>query len=256
MPETDFSDVTEVPGLAVSRVQLARTYHRYEFAREHVRGAVLELACGAGQGLAYLARAADRVVGGDRTAANIDLARVAHGARFPLLLLDACRLPFADASFDSVVLLEALYYLPDADGAVAECARVLRHDGRLVVSSVNCAWPDFGRSIHSTRYYTSREIGELLARHGFGPRLYGAFAEATGPVARARSMVRRLALRLGLVPGSLRAKALLKRFFYGPLLRQPARLDDGAASGERADPIRADDVDTRHSILYAVGVRA
>lgn len=252
----DYGDVTEVPGLAVSRVQLARTYHRYEVARSYVGGKdVLEVACGAGQGLGYLAREARSVVGGDYTASNLVTARRTHGGRAGLVRLDAEALPFAAARFDVVLLLEALYYLADAERAVGELVRVLRPRGRVVVSSVNRAWPDFGRSIRSTKYFDSRELAELLRAHGLDVEIFGAFAEGTGPAATARSLVRRAAMRLGLVPGSLRAKAVLKRFFYGPLLRQPETLDPDVRTGERLDPIAPGVTDTRHSILYAVGVR-
>ncbi len=259
MPELaarDYADVTEVPGLAVSRIQLARTYHRYEVARSYARGKdVLEVACGAGQGLGYLAREARSVIGGDYTASNVATAHRSHDSRIRLVRLDAEALPFLAARFDVVLLLEALYYLPDAERAFAELVRVLRPGGRVVVSSVNRAWPDFGRSIRSTRYFDSRELADLMRAHGLDVELFGAFAEAAGPVATARSLLRRAAMRIGLVPGSLRAKAVLKRFFYGPLLRQPDTLDPDVRTGERLDPIAADAIDTRHSILYAVGAR-
>ena len=59
-----------------------------------------------------------------------------------------------------------------------------------------------------------------------------------------------------LVPGSLRAKATLKRFFYGSLLSQPAVLDASVATKEHLDPIPPGTVDARHSILYAVAARS
>ncbi|MGH2379082.1 MAG: methyltransferase domain-containing protein [Candidatus Limnocylindria bacterium] len=250
----DFGDVTEVPGLPVTRVQLARAYHRYEVARRHAGGKdVLEVACGTGQGLGYLAREARSVVGGDYTASNLVAARRTYQGRLPLVQLDAQALPFGRAAFDVVLVLEALYYFPDAEGAVAECVRVLRPGGRLVVSSVNPAWPDFGRSIRSTRYFDSRELADLLGVDGLGVQVFGAFAESSGPVAAARSLLRRTANRLGLVPGSLRAKAALKRFFYGPLQKGPAELDPAVVTGEPLDPVGPGVRDERHSILYAIG---
>lgn len=250
----DFAEVTEVPGLPVTRVQLARTYHRYEVARRHVRGGdVLEVACGAGQGLGYLAREARSVVGGDYTASNLVAARRTYQGRLPLVRLDAQRLPFPGATFDVVLALEALYYFPDAERAIAECVRVLRGGGRLVVSSVNRAWPDFGRSIRSTRYFDSRELADLLRSRALDAEMFGAFPESTGPAAAARSLLRRAANRLGLVPGSLRAKAALKRFFYGPLVPQPAELDPTIVTGVALVPIPPGARDERHSILYAIG---
>ena len=49
---------------------------------------------------------------------------------------DAHRLPYADASFDAVVLITVLGEIPDQDRAMAEIARVLKPDGRLVVGEL------------------------------------------------------------------------------------------------------------------------
>lgn len=49
---------------------------------------------------------------------------------------DAASLPFEAGSFDAVVLVTVLGEIPDQDAAVAEIARVLRADGRLVVGEL------------------------------------------------------------------------------------------------------------------------
>ena len=68
MAPTDFSTVTEVTGNRVTQDQLERLYHRYTFAAQYFDGMeVLEVACGTGQGLGYLAKKAKLVVGSDYT---------------------------------------------------------------------------------------------------------------------------------------------------------------------------------------------
>ena len=47
----------------------------------------------------------------------------------------AVRLPFADNTFDAVTCLEALEFMPDARAALAECVRVLRPGGLLLVTN-------------------------------------------------------------------------------------------------------------------------
>ena len=47
----------------------------------------------------------------------------------------AAALPFAAATFDAVTCLEALEFLPSARAALAECVRVLRPGGVLVVTN-------------------------------------------------------------------------------------------------------------------------
>jgi SAM-dependent methyltransferase len=49
----------------------------------------------------------------------------------------ALELPFEDASFDHVVSIGCLHHTGDLFGAVAECRRVLREGGRLVVMVYN-----------------------------------------------------------------------------------------------------------------------
>ena len=50
-------------------------------------------------------------------------------------IADVCALPFADGSFDIVTAMHMLYHAPDKGVAVSEIARVLRPDGRLIVTT-------------------------------------------------------------------------------------------------------------------------
>jgi len=49
---------------------------------------------------------------------------------------DAQSLPYADGSFDAVVLITVLGEIPDQDRALAEVTRVLRPGGRLIVGEM------------------------------------------------------------------------------------------------------------------------
>jgi len=49
---------------------------------------------------------------------------------------DACRLPFADASFDRVLCFEAMFHFPSRRTFFAEAARVLRPGGVLAASDI------------------------------------------------------------------------------------------------------------------------
>lgn len=55
--------------------------------------------------------------------------------RRPHVQADACALPFADERFDTVVCLEVLEYVWQADRAMLEFARVLRRGGTLILST-------------------------------------------------------------------------------------------------------------------------
>jgi hypothetical protein len=45
----------------------------------------------------------------------------------------------------------------------------------------------------------------------------------------ARSVLKRLAVRLGLIPKTMRGKRLFKRLFFGGLIQVPAEVTDGLA---------------------------
>jgi ubiquinone/menaquinone biosynthesis C-methylase UbiE len=102
---------------------------------------VLEVGCGTGVLTRRLARwpNVDSVVGVDVAPSLLDRARVLCAA-LPNVAFqdgDATALPFADATFDVVVLDSTLSHVPDAERAVAEAARVLRPNGVLAVFDGN-----------------------------------------------------------------------------------------------------------------------
>jgi ubiquinone/menaquinone biosynthesis C-methylase UbiE len=99
------------------------------------RGAVLEVAIGTGRNLPHYP-SDRRLTGIDLTPAMLTLARDRArdlGVEVALLVADAQALPFAVASFDSVVCTLGLNAIPDDQAAVGEMYRVLRPGGRLVL---------------------------------------------------------------------------------------------------------------------------
>ncbi|WP_376793542.1 class I SAM-dependent methyltransferase [Thermogemmatispora sp.] len=98
---------------------------------------VLELGCGLGDLLADLCERGYRCAAVERSpemvaAARTTLQRRRVGQPGQVLLGEAQHLPFADASFDTVVSTFPSDYIFDPD-TIAEVARVLRPGGRLVV---------------------------------------------------------------------------------------------------------------------------
>jgi SAM-dependent methyltransferase len=100
--------------------------------------AVLDIGCGGGR-LATLLTEAAQVTGIDIDDAALARARQRHAGlpQFGFVRMDAARLGFADASFDTVVILDSLDSFADPAAALAEAARVLAQDGRLMVTATN-----------------------------------------------------------------------------------------------------------------------
>jgi ubiquinone/menaquinone biosynthesis C-methylase UbiE len=106
---------------------------------------VLDLGCGAGRHAFEAYRRGARVI-----AADLDLKELAGvGDMFGAMRLegeavppaqaaavaaDATRLPFADGSFDAVIVAEILEHVPNDTAALAEVARVLRPGGVIAVT--------------------------------------------------------------------------------------------------------------------------
>lgn len=110
------------------------TEHR-AWACAHAKGDTLEVAVGTGLNLP-LYDADVRLTAIDLSPEMLDVAKHrADELERPVDLreADAHRLPFADASFDTVVCTYSLCNIPDPHRAVGEMRRVLRSGGKLVL---------------------------------------------------------------------------------------------------------------------------
>jgi ubiquinone/menaquinone biosynthesis C-methylase UbiE len=243
--------VTEVPGASATAQQLAMLQTRYRLMTEMAKGRdVLELACGPGMGLGLVAELANRLVGGDYDHCLLGMARAHYGDRIPLLRLDAHVLPFASASFDVVVLFEAIYYLQSVDRFLEEARRVLRVGGTLLLCTANKERPGFRPSPFSAAYYSAAELRGLLSRHGFEADVYAAFP--VGPALRrsGRSAARWLADAVGLGPNAKRA---LKRILFGERLSFPAEATEAMAEAVPLVPLTDGSTVADFQVLYSIG---
>ncbi|HEY5995420.1 MAG TPA: class I SAM-dependent methyltransferase [Candidatus Deferrimicrobiaceae bacterium] len=131
---------------------------------------ILDAGCGTG---GMLERLRDRrAVGIDFSPVAISHARTRGGLR--LCAGSVCGLPFRSASFDAVLALDVIYHeaVPDDALAVAECARVLRPGGDLIVQAPAYGWlaGSHDRETHGVRRYTVPRIRELVESAGLRVR--------------------------------------------------------------------------------------
>lgn len=171
-----------LPGIAHENYWFRRHEVVYRWVAPWCAGArVVDAGCGEGYGAALLADVATGVV-----AVDYDPTVVAHvRATYPRVTAvrgDLQRLPARDGAAEVVVTLQTIEHLHDQPGFVAECARVLRPSGTLVVSTPNRLTFSPGRDTplnpFHTRELTAAELAELLAPHFTVSRMLGV---AHGP---------------------------------------------------------------------------
>ena len=257
MGRCNFETVTEVPGLKASKEQLAMLYTRYAYAARLCSGKdVLEVACGSGPGLGYLATKARTVVGGDLTWNLLHVAHSHYGSRIPLVQLDAEALPFPEACFDVVLMYEAIYYLPKPELFLMECRRILRNGGKVILCSVNKEWSDFNPSPFFTRYFSAKELTAMFTHSQYTVEVNAGFlvAEQTLLV-RFASMLKRMAVGLRLIPKTMKGKEILKRIIFGPLVPLPLEVHEGMATYYPLVTIEDSTPVSRFKVLYATGTK-
>lgn len=252
----DYTTITELPGGDILPIQLQRLYQRYNFATTYCKDKdVLEVACGSGSGLALLSQYARTVTGGDIEDSNIKTASQTYQdtPQISLLKLDAHNLAFADNSLDVVLLYEAIYYLQDPSRFLSECRRVLRHNGVVIICTANKDWPDFNPSPFSHKYFSVPELRDLLLSHGFAVNFFASFPHhCDTPSEKIKSCIKRLAVKMHLMPKTMAGKAKLKRLFFGKLTPYPRKLQDGLTPYLEPVAIPADQIDKVHTAIFAV----
>jgi len=130
---------------------------------------VLEIGFGGGALLSALLDAGAQASGAEISEAMLERGKRRFGEKVPLVQASAEALPLADAAIDKAVSVNSLYFWPDPAGAMAELARVIRPDGRLVLCfelpEELRKWPGhrFG-----FRLFEVEEVKALMEQAGFG----------------------------------------------------------------------------------------
>lgn len=249
-----FADVTELPNELVSVEQLEKIYTRYHWAGNYCHGKrVLELACGGGQGLGYISNIAQTLWAGDFSEHLLEIVRDHYLGEIPICCLDAQSLPFSDNSFDVVILLEAIYYLPDAKKFVDECRRTLRTGGKVLVATANKDLYDFNPSPYSVNYYGVKELAELFQNKEFQTEFFGnTRIDSVSTRQRVLRPIKKLAVAMHLIPKTMEGKRMLKRLVFGKLQHMPSVLSSNVTPAGDIDLIPDDRPDTLHKTIFCV----
>ena len=142
---------------------------------------VLELATGTGLIAKNIVNAAAHIEASDTSAEMIrEAKRRNHSAKLYFSVQDMFCLPYADESFEVVIVSNALHIVPQPEKALAEIHRVLRDDGVLIAPTFTHAENSFfgnskafflklaGFPLHSR--WTSEEYLCFLQQNGWTVR--------------------------------------------------------------------------------------
>ena len=154
----------------------------YELIRSIVRHkTVLELATGTGLIAKNIVNAAAHIEATDASPEMIaEAKRDNRSAKLHFSVQDMFRLPYADKSFDVVIVSNALHIVPQPEKALAEIRRVLKGDGVLIAPTFTHAGNSFfgkvraffmklvGFPLHSG--WTSAEYLRFLRQNGWAVR--------------------------------------------------------------------------------------
>lgn len=161
----------------------AAAYERlYELLRPVVRHrTVLEPAAGTGLITKNIVNSAAHIEATDASPEMIaEAKRDNRSAKLHFSVQDMFRLPYADGSFDVIIVANALHIVPEPEKALSEIRRVLKDDGVLVAPTFTHADNAFfgrvkaffmklaGFPLHSK--WTSREYLAFLRENGWTVR--------------------------------------------------------------------------------------
>ena len=154
----------------------------YELIRPVVKDkTVLEVATGTGLIAKHIVKAAAHIEATDASVEMIaEAKRDNQSAKLHFSVQDMFRLPYADKSFDVVIVSNALHIVPQPEKALAEIHRVLKDDGVLIAPTFTHAGNSFSGKVRAFfmklagfplhRKWTSEEYLRFLRQNGWAVR--------------------------------------------------------------------------------------
>lgn len=250
----NYSTVTELPGQKATKEQLERLYTRYSIAQKFSNNKrILELACGPGLGLSLISKKAREVFACDIDKKILQYVKKNyHSEKIKIKNIDANnKLPFKDNSFDTVLLLEAIYYIKNQTKVLREINRILRRKESLLLSFPNKDAPDFNPSQYSTKYFSIPELHAILSKNFSNIKLYGFSPIENGPIL----FIKKIAINLGLIPKSMKNKAILKRIFFGKLYPIPKQLEENKDLYLNQVELDSSKINKQFKVLFVVATK-
>jgi SAM-dependent methyltransferase len=215
------------------RAHVLSLIHRWPYEQLMVQAKgkkVLELGCNKGFGTVIYADHAASVKAVDTSSGVIEKARKLNAhANVEYICLDSWTLPFADDSFDLVVLFQVIEHiaLDKLDIFLNEIKRVSSKDGQVFISTPNrnirlLPFQKPRNKFH-TKEYTAQDLDGLLSRYFLEVRVEGLFGEeALNEIERRRVRQK---------PSKVYLTAPLKKYVIKPIKRLLLNSEEGDSKG-------------------------
>ena len=194
-------------------------------------GLALDVGCGGGYTSKVLESSRWRVVSMDVSDEALSSCRRRGLKRLCRTDLQGFPLPFKTGSFDLVLAMDVIEHVEDDRHALAECRRILKEDGLLVVTvpAYMALWSAWDEALGHRRRYTGRRLSEAAVRAGLAVERMTYFFCVVLPAAVVVRSVKRLVYRKAaqyttdfvpiprVVNGLLILVGRLERFFVAKL---------------------------------------
>jgi SAM-dependent methyltransferase len=181
VPELELTGERTLPGIPEENYWFTRHVVTYRFCMEQSRGlSVVDVGCGEGYGSSMLAETAGEVL-----AIDIDPPVISHAnaryrkANLTFEEMDVKHIDRPDDSFDMAVSLQVIEHIYDQSEYLSEVSRLLRSDGKAVISTPNrfTISPGSDRPVNPFHFreYAPGELKRLLGRYFEQVDIMGVF---------------------------------------------------------------------------------
>lgn len=152
---------------------------RISFITKYAKGKCLEVGAGSGE-ISKSLLSKHEVIATDISPKMVDV--IKKKLKIKTFVCDAEKLPFKNSSFDTVIASETIYYLDHPESFVKESFRVLKNNGKIIITSASKITEAYDRirtmlrkvgfglmyfDDKNRKFMSLKEIGDLLINNGF-----------------------------------------------------------------------------------------
>jgi len=198
-----------------SLILLGRILKRRSINRFVQPGKILDIGCGRGLFLDVMRRGGWRAIGTELNGETASYAKKVYDLK--ILTGDIIQHKFPDDGLDAININQVLEHLKNPDEVLAECSRILRKDGLLIISVPDLRSPQFTLGKENwflldlpfyLFHFTEEGLSRLLQKNGFKIRQIKRFNLEYSPFGWLQTMLNVSGMRFNLLYDLLKTNEL------------------------------------------------